>query len=263
MPTKTITAGGIPIVYDPAEEDTAGMIRGVCEQTLRLVREGWGLPPPKDCRIYVMTSYFRWMFQAAPWPWRVFLGMTIPLWISRTRRVWPVSAGWTLRFGKKTAIGVKPPRLTAQSDRSIGSKVFVEEKDPAVKLRTTACHELVHACAAHLILPVDRLVGRPTVRRETLPLVRDFSPKKAPPGYREVQSKLGQTTVYHAARGYWLVRYLEEQRPGFLKGIFSRRRNAKAIEAAVAAELRMEPRRFWADIDGVLYDHFEPKGSRP
>jgi len=144
----------------------------------------------------------------------------------------------------------------------------VEEKDMKVNVQHVTCHELVHACSAHLRLPmwlnegiatvtVDRFLGRQTIREETLELMRGFLPKAAPPTYREL-SRMGMEAIaHHGMRGYWLVRYLEEQHPGFLRRMFSLRRDPKAIEQEMIIELRMEPGRFWSEIDGVVVNHFE------
>jgi len=179
---KSITIGNVALVYDPGEQGTADLIGGVCEKAIQLAQENWGLEPPEDCRIYVMTSWLGFVFQSAPWPWRILLGATMPFWGFRARRTWLYSAAWTQRYGRRVAIGVKPPRLLAQSDRNIantGVRMFVEEKDMKANVQHVACHELVHACSAHLGLPtwlnegiatvtVDRFLARPTIRQETL-----------------------------------------------------------------------------------------------
>ena len=195
----------------------------------------------------------------------------MPFWGFRARRTWPYSAAWTQRYGRKVAIGVKPASLLEQSDRSIKVRMFVEEKDMKVNMQHVTCHELVHACSAHLRLPtwlnegiatvtVDRFLGRPTIRQETLKFIGSFLPKAAPPTYREL-SRMGiEAIVYHGVRGYWLVRYLEEEHPGFLKRKFSLRRDLQAIEREMAEELGMEPESFWREIDGVIVGYFERKG---
>lgn len=267
---KRSTVGNIVLVYEPGEQETADLIAGACDRAVELARETWGLGPPENCRIHTMTSWLGFVFQSAPWPWRVLLGATMPLWCFRARRTWPYSAAWTQRYGRRVAIGVKPPRLLAQSDRSIGARVFVEEADPSVKVRLVTCHELVHACSAHLRLPswlnegiavvtVDRFLGRATIRRETLALVRDFAPKAAPPTYRQLSRMGAEAIAYHTVRGYWLARYLEEERPGFLRRMLSSRRAANEIERETIAELRMAPEGFWSEIDGVVVRHFERK----
>jgi len=263
--------GGIVVAFEPDEQKTAELIAGTCETAIRLVQESWGLEAPEDCRIYVMTSWLGFVFRSAPWPWRVLLGATMPFWVPRARKTWPYSAAWTQRYGRRVAIGVKPPRLLEQSDRTIGVRVFVEEKDPKVNVRHVTCHELVHACSAHLRLPlwlnegiatvtVDRFLGRPTIRPETLAFMGSFLPKAAPPTYRELSRMGGEAIVYHGVRGYWLVRYLEEERPGLLRRTFALQRDSKAIEREVAAEVGIAPERFWSEIDSMIVRHFERKG---
>jgi hypothetical protein len=265
---KSRITSNVTLVFDPGEQDTADLIGGACEKAIRLAQESWGLEPPEDCRIYVMTSWWGFVFQSAPWPWRILLGATVPFWCFRARRTWPYSAAWTQRYGRRVAIGVKPPRLLEQSDRRIGVRMFVEERDMKVNVQHVTCHELVHACAAHLRLPmwlnegiatvtVDRFLERPTIRQETLEFMRGFLPKAPPPTYRELSRMGGEAIAYHGMRGYWLVRYLEEERPGFLRRMFSLRRDSKTIEREVAMELGMEPGSFWSEIDEVVVGHFE------
>jgi hypothetical protein len=265
---KSRVIGEVLVGFDPDEQDTADLIAGVCERAIQLAQEKWGLKPPEDCRIYVMTSWWGFVSQSAPWPWRVLLALTVPLWSFRARRTWPYSAAWTQRYGRRVAIGVKPPRLLEQSERGIGVRMFVEEKDMKVNVQNVTCHELVHACSADLRLPmwlnegiatvaVDRFVGRPTIRRETLELVRGFRPKGAPPTYRELSRMGGEAIAYHGVRGYWLVRYLEETHPGFLRRMLAIRRDPKAIEREMAVELGMEPENLWSEIDDLIVDWFE------
>jgi hypothetical protein len=268
---KSRTISNVTLVYDPGEQETADLIGSACAKAIRLTQESWGLEAPEDCRIYVMTSWWGFVFQSAPWHWRILLGATMPLWCFRARRTWPYSAAWTQRYGKRVAIGVKPPRLLEQSDRSIGVRMFVEEQDMKVNVQHVTCHELVHACSAHLKLPMwlnegiatvtaDRFLERPTIRQETLEFMRGFLPKAAPPTYRELSRMGGEAIAYHGMRGYWLVRYLEEKSPGFLRRMFLHRRDSKALEREIVAELGMESQSFWNEIDDVVVDHFERKG---
>jgi len=151
--------------------------------------------------------------------------------------------------------------------------MFVEEQDMKVNVQHVTCHELVHACSAHLKLPmwlnegiatvtVDRFLERPTIRQETLEFMRGFLPKAAPPMYRELSRMGGEAIAYHGMRGYWLVRYLEEKRPGFLSRMFSLRRDAKAIEQEMIVELGVESGSFWSEIDDIVVNHFEGRRKR-
>ena len=264
---KSATIGDVTLVLEPNEQDTTELISSTCEKAIQLAQENWGLGPPEDCRIYVMTSWLRFVFQSAPRPWRVLLAVTIPFWCFRARRTWPYSAAWTQRYGRRVAIGVKPARLLEHSDRSIGVRIFVEEDDAKVNVQHVTCHELVHACSAHLRLPmwlnegiavvtVDRFLARPTIRSETLQSIKDFLPKAAPPTYRELSRMDGAAIAYHGVRGYWLVLYLEKERPGFLRRLFSLRRDKRTMEYEVALALGMDPASFWSEIDDVLVSYF-------
>ena len=257
----------IPIVSDPGEQATADLIGGACAEALQFVQESWGLGAPKDCCIYVMTSWLRFVFQSAPWSWRILLAVTLPFWSFRARRTWPYSAAWTQRYGKRVTIGIKPPRLLAQSDNGFGVRLFVEEKDMQVNVRRVTCHELVHACSAHLRLPawlnegiatvtVDRFAGKRTILAETLNLIRDYQPKAPPLTYRELSRVRGEAFVYQAVRGYWLAGYVEEKCPGFLKRKLSCDWQASTIEREIATELGMRPENFWSEIDAMVSNHF-------
>ncbi|MFC1992098.1 hypothetical protein ACFLVC_05205, partial [Chloroflexota bacterium] len=226
----------------------------------RLIQESWELEEPGNCHIYVMTSFLGFVFQSAPWHWRILLGATMPFWYFRARRTWPYCAAWTTRYGRKVAIGVKPPHLWEKSDKSISIHMFVEERDVEKNLQHITCHELVHACSAHLRLPVwlnegiatvtvDRFLEKQMIHENTLELVRGFLPKGIPPTYRELSRMRGETFAYHTVRGYWLVRYLEEKYPSFLRRMFSLRRDSTAIEREMASELGVEPENFWSEID--------------
>ena len=107
---------------------------------------------------------------------------------------------------------------------------------------------------------VDQFLGRPTIRQETMEIMKGFLPKAVPPTYRELSHMGGEAIAYHCMRGYWLVRYLEETRPGFLKRMLSLHEDTRAIEREMITELGMEPGSFWSDIDRVIVSHFGRKG---
>lgn len=67
----------------------------------------------------------------------------------------------------------------------------------------------------------------------------------------------GKTLAYHAVRGYWLVRFLEDQCPGFLKRKLISYRESRKIEDALAVEMELEPDSLWSQIDDRLVAHFQ------
>lgn len=267
---KTQITPTLSVEFDPAEQETADWIAGAAREALPLIETQWGFPPPVDCRFFLMTDPVRFFFRSAPWTWKVLLAVGFPLWYGRAKRTWPFSAAWTQRYGQRTAIGMKPPRLWETSDRAIGQMIYVEEKDTQRKVRHLTCHELVHACSAQLVLPawmnegiatltVENFMQAPVFRPDTLDIVRDTQPKGPPSSYRQMARQSKEDIAYQAVRGYWLVRYLEETHPGFLARVIAARREILAFDEKAAQELGMAPERFWEEIDGVLVDYFANK----
>ena len=125
---KTRAINHVTLMINDVEQDTVNLICGACEKALQHSKEIWGLEPPDDYPIHVMTSWLRFLGQSDLWPWRILLGATIPFWLFRVRRTQPYSAAWTQRYGRRVAIGVKPPRLLEHSGReyhdNIGIRMF-------------------------------------------------------------------------------------------------------------------------------------------
>lgn len=266
---------GIHIFNHPDEEDLTALISSACGGSLEAARDLWGLPPPRDCHIFVVTSWLDISFRSAPWYQRPFLVSGMPFWAPALRRIWPRTGAITLRmrFRRRVTIGVKPPRLLQASDTSVGKLLYVPEKDMQVKLRHLVCHELTHACASHLWLPmwlnegiamvsVDRYLGRRTISEGTLALLRADPPRCAPPGYRQMTRMDARTITLHTARGYWLVDLLETTRPGFLKDILSDPEKLHFVGLRMAELLGLNRERFWQEVDELLVDNGN-RGVRP
>jgi hypothetical protein len=257
----------LTLYYDPAEQEAAKLIGQACADSVRLIGESWGLDMPADCRVYVMTSWPQFLFHSAPWHWRILLGLSVPLWYGKVNRLWKLAGGWQQQYGRRRAVGVKPPRIRQLADTSIGKRIFIQEDDADKKVRRTTCHELTHAYTAHLRLPmwlnegiamvtVDRLAGQPTVQPETVHVLKAASQGAASQGYRQVLRSDADTMVYQVVRGYWLTRYIEDTRPDLLRGLLQQRQPQKVLESKVAAAYEMEMEGFWSGIDSIVASHF-------
>ncbi len=265
---RTEVAGGVALLYDPGEDEAAGLIAAACERSLTLLGETWGLHAPRDLRIYVMTSWRRFLFDSAPWAWRLLLALTAPVWCARVRTLWAYAGGWAQRYGRRSAVGVKPPRLIEASNRSLGERIFIPDDDGRRKVQHITCHELTHACTAHLGLPtwlneglamvaVDRYFGQPTVRPETLAVVEQRAGSAGRRGRERIRVRDEEATVYQYTRGYWLARYLEDTRPGLLKRLLARPRRRDELEREIAAAYGQEPGAFWGAVESKAVSHFQ------
>ncbi len=255
---------GGTLFFDALDREAAGRIGAAAEEALRIARERWGLAPRGELQVHAMTSWPGFLFRAAPWPWRPWLLLTFPLWGGRVARLWRIAGGWTQRFGRRSAVGVKPPRLLREADRTLGERLFLAEPDLEGKARQIAVHETVHACSLHLRLPawlneglamaaVDGAAGKTTVRGDSLSLLagdEHDGRRYPPPDRRGAEAFL---RVY--AQGYWRVRFLEETRPGLLKELLKGKRRGREWLPAIARALGLADEG-GAELDRRVTEHF-------
>jgi hypothetical protein len=261
METRSIK--GLTLFFDAKEQEAAELVDGACEQSIELIHRLWGLETPADCRVYVMTSWPSFLFHSAPWPWRIWLGVTLPLRCARLQKLWGMAGGWTQCYGERRTVGVKPPRLLQAVDNRFRERIFSPRKVEEWVEHNT-CHELVHAFSAHLRLPtwlheglamvtVDQLAGRPTVRAETLEALARPATGSRPEEGRARISLDQEWLIYLAVRGYWVTRYLDETQPALLKKHLERRLPHDVLERALAAEVGVD----WSGIDALAVSHLK------
>ena len=133
--------GDLTLYFDADERGAAELVRRACEKSVRLIRECWNLDTPKDLRVYVLASaWLRSTFHSAPWGWRILMGLTLPLWYLRARRLWQVAGGWQQQYGRRRAVGIKTPRLLSPGDSGLGERIFIREGDRASQVQRITCH---------------------------------------------------------------------------------------------------------------------------
>ncbi len=263
---------GAVLFFAEPDRAAAGLIGCAVEEGLSLVRGHWDLAPKGKLRVYVMNSWPGFLLHSPPWPWRILLALTFPLWVWRIRRLWKVAGGWTQCYGRRLAVGVKPPGRLLSADRSLGARFFIAEKSMEEKARHVACHEVTHAGTAHLKLPawlneglamvtVDLLAGKPTVRPETVAALAASPPSSYRRKYPAFSAKAPEDFIRYFVLGYWRVRFLEETRPGLLKKLLAQGRRPGNWLMEIAAACELEPDRDGADLDRAALEHFQGKAA--
>ncbi len=257
---EVMQINGLKLFYEPRDSEAVQPVRQACQRSIELIGLSWGLEPPHDCRVTIMTSLLGFTFGSAPWPWKILLALSLPLWYPRQASLWPAVGGYSQRFGRRYVVGVKTPHLIETGDSALGAKIFIREDDREAKVQSITCHELTHAFSAHLQLPpwlreglamvtVDRYFERPTVLPETLNMLslQDF---QTIPASRE--AALLQQYIY----GYWLTRYLESTQPGLLKNLLARGLPQDQLESAIAAAYDLEPSELRGEMGAMIVSHY-------
>lgn len=257
---------GGTLFFAPRDREAAEWIGAAAGEALRFADRRWGLRPPGELQVHALTSWAGFLFTAASRPRRLYLLLTFPLWVWRVSRVWKIAGGWTQRFGRRLAVGVKPPRLLLAADRSLGERLFLPEPDTQGKVRQITWHETVHACSLHRKLPawlneglamfaVDRLAGKPTVRPKALSWLTENNAaagRRIPSHFRQ----RGEAFLRLYAQGYWRVRYFEEKQPGLLRDLLRVRRKPGAWLRPLAEAVGLGDPCGWAELDRKIHGHF-------
>jgi hypothetical protein len=254
------SVAGLRLFYDAEERESARIVGMACKRSVALLQQRWGLATPGDCRVYVMTSWLGFLIHSAPWPWKVYLALTLPLVARRASRIWPYAGGWSLQFGRRRAVGVKPMRLIQVANRRLGEQIFTRDRDLSETVQTVTCHELVHAFTFHLKLPtwlqeglatlaMEHYLDRRIVREETLENLSHPSLTPTSSATEKLRVDDPQALISQYVRGYWLTRYIEETRPELLKDLLSKRHRQKVFEEMVASVFGKDQKNFWKYIN--------------
>ena len=267
MDTQSIS--GVTLYYDADEKAAADQLAFATERSLQTISDTWQLTVPGDCRVYLMVSWPRCVFLGAPLGSQLQLGLTLPLWYRDFKLRWTFAGGWSQRYGKRQVVGIKAPRLLADTPDAMGESLFVKEEDPELKFLSIVCHELTHACSAHLVLPgwlneglamvsTDRCLGKQTILGSTLELLNTKRNGGHPADRINMQTQSREQIILLYVRGYWMTRYLVENHPELIRELLSGGHSADDFEARIAVALEIPVNKFWHQVDPLLVDHFSP-----
>jgi len=262
---ESIIVDDITILFESDEKPAANLFANACKKSVPLIYDTWGLNVPPKCQVYVMTSWQQFLLHSAPWYRKVIILITFPLLYLNINKEWSKIAGWALPY--QPTIGVKPPTLLNLQNKAIGEKIYVQETDLNRKAQGYLCHELVHACSNHLKLPlwlnegiamytVDKLIGNPTVKDETLQLLNIYPHKHKLLNYRNLMNADVDGIVYNYVRGYWLTRFLEKNCTGFLSTLLRKRQNERELVRLISNKLSIRLEDFWNEIDKKIVKEF-------
>lgn len=265
MEMKSIN--GLTLYYDPEELGAAEVIQKACQQGINTIKELWHLSTPDDCRVYILTSWPRCVFQGAPLRTQILLGLTLPLWYSKFKKLWEFAGGWAQEYKNRRVVGIKSPRLIEHTFPTKGDSIFIQERNIEDKVLLIVSHELAHAFSSHLGLPswlregiamvsADHSLGRPTVKPDTLNLLRDSNQKQSSPERINLQRQSQEDIALLYVRGYWITSYLLETHPDLVRSLLKKRISHEELEESIATTLGLAPDQFWVEIDNLVATHF-------
>lgn len=260
IPMESISIRGLKLYYDREERDAVDEMVLACDKSVQTITEAWQLKTPKDCRVYILSSWPRCVFLGAPLGSQILLGVTLPFWYREFKQRWIYSGGWSQRYGDRQVVGIKSPRLIAQNPDSFGESIFIKEDESELKVLSIVCHELTHAYSSHLHLPTwmheglamvsaDRCLRKMTVLPNTLQLLQNGDNRNRPTGDLNMMAQSREEIILLYVRGYWLTRYLTDTRPELVKELLKKKYSHQELEGLIASSLEIQQDRFWPELD--------------
>lgn len=262
MEIRKTVVEGIQIRYPVSETDCGRLVTTACARTVQVLREHWHVAVPSDCRVYVMTSWQKFLFDSAPWYWKPYLVTAYPFVALRAAHIWRFAGGWAIRYGKRVVVGVKPYRLMVEADQTPGRQIYIAGRTPEEKVETVTCHELTHAFTFHLGLPgwlfeglatraMEHYLESPVIKAGTLDVLTD--------GISTMDDNLQprmRALVTEYLRGYWLTRYIEATQPRLLQQFLTARLDRKEFERQLTAALGRSVKDYRRDKFPEVREYF-------
>jgi hypothetical protein len=257
------TIDQVELIYPADEEKDAEIIRRAISTAVDVLNRRYGLQPPSDCRVILMTGWQMFLETGAPGYMKLLLPLIKLLQGNRFEDTWKLAGGWNQKMGRRIVAGIKPGRLIEAADRRLGEKIFLPADSIDEKVFSVTCHELTHAFSDHLRLPswlneglamltADHALEKTTIRKDTLEFLKNSQIGRI----TRLNLSSKNTMVLLYVRAYWLTRWLEQEKEQQLQSWLKRPLRPGRIDMQLAAELKMSTTDFWSTIDHFLYEYF-------
>ncbi len=258
----------ITLIYSKKDEVESKLIGEAIAETVKVLKNTWDLNIPENCKVEIMRSPMKLLFKYNPWWKKIILALFLPLVYPQVLKVWKMAGGWNIPYDDGPVVGIKPAGMLERTEESISNNYISDEKDPDLKIKQVACHELTHAFTAHLKLPmwlneglalyaVDLYFNRQTVEANTLRYLSSLR-LETPEKRIEQSSRSGiEDILKRISFGYWLVRYLQENKNTVLNDILNEQQDEESIKASISGSLGISEENFWQEAGGMLMEYFD------
>lgn len=237
------------------------------DDILNLIFELWEFNRPAKIDIYIMKSDFKFAIMTHSIVQKLLLiTFYLPFWIlfeRETRKKWQAVSHFQRKY---PIILLKPIEAYDRLDKSIGKHIYIDGKIYKKKdqFLITLCDQLVNICIPPKVpiwinegistFTVENFIKKPKYKNESILLLKNDC--KMIKNVHEL-SKVSDTCIaYNYAKGYWTVRYLEENYPGFLKETFMKYEGEEIVER-IRLKLGLSEEDFWEQLDELLYENYK------
>ena len=258
----------LEIIYDEKYIEEKDMVINNYEPILCLINDLWGFKLENEVRIYIVKSELKFFFHSYPLINKILLfSILFPIWYSRERNTWKTWAGINNNKSKIPSMYLKPIEAYKNNNTVIGKSIYRKNSDDKEKFKNIFCQLLVKLSYksslpvwidAGISMVTNYYYNKQKVRNDSIELFnKDIKYKEIVITDYHINNI--DAIVYNYVKGYWTVRYLEENHPGFLKEIFRKSESEKIVkQIAKKMDLNIDNSvSFWEELDNLLYKYFK------
>jgi hypothetical protein len=259
---------GVELIYNKKYTKEASIVKNIHKNISDLIISCWGINKPSYYKIYILRSNLKYFFYVFPWYYKIILGITLPFWYFNINKLFKSWGSFTISSKNFLSILLKPIKVYSSLHNNIGTLILHKEVDEIKLFKSVVCQEIFYVHLSSIQLPkwltkglaiftVNKYFNRETVKENTLEMLNENNYKKIDNKNLNYEQK--ETIAYNYVKGYWTVRYLEENYPGFLKESFKKKDLDIEKEIAKKIGISTDKESFWSELDEFLYNYFNDK----
>lgn len=256
----------ICIFYDRKFREEKNIVKNSYREIIKIIEKRWGVTLTQKIRIYILNSDLRFLFYASPTYYKVLLfTILLPYWLIVQRKKWAKKRGVCSFKTHTPCILIKPLKY----HEDYYKKKFENTKvnNISAKFRRTLSNLFTHVCINDLEIPywleegislvmMEHYDGEQSLDKTSLTTIQE----KVERGFdvEEINLHDEEDYKYLYTKGYWTVKYLEDEYPGLLKEVINQFQKNE-IEIAIGEELDISNEnrnKLWVEIDNIILCYY-------
>lgn len=248
----------IEIIFEKKYIEEKMFVERNYEKISNLISDLWGLIKPESIKIIITDSYTKYCLNIYSINELIALMIIFPYWLFKIRHFFKEIGAIDLNVEKPSILIKSMNFFKKKPEVGVGNLIYIESKNIQEKYKhgfvsliiSIRLHEI--KCPKWLGSGIgsftsEKFLSRNIVRKDTINLLSIQNKNK------DLNSV---NTAYPHVLGYWTVRYLEENYPGFLKKIFKRYKGEEIVDQ-IRLQLGLSQENFWDQLDELLYENYK------
>lgn len=248
---------GAEIIFEEKYLDEKKIVKENYIKLSKIINDLWGFNKPENIKIFITDSDIKYSFYAYSFFQNFIILILFPFWYIKTRNSFKTIGVIDIN-AKYPSILIKSMKFMGSIESNVSGTIYKEFNNIELKYKYGYLSLLIRIRSDESKLPrwlgsgissftSEIFFSRNVVSKDTIEFLCLQNKNKDLNNYN---------TVYPHVLGYWTVRYLEENYPGFLKETFMKYEGEEIVER-IRLKLGLSEEDFWEQLDELLYENYK------